>query len=249
MPASRSFTYHRRVLRGVRPSRFTESVGRAFLSRCALLVSILAILWASIVLACRRQSWSEPVRSVLGRQLLFTGVDGTYAALRFGAAVGILLHGDRGRPLDAWTPLELKLAPMSNIYRVRVGLRYDRQILRWLRLAARVDLWVVGPGPEPGRDPLVFSAWLGADFALGRYTRLTVGVIYYNADQHRVEGSQHVGLRAQQPPDLGGHQRGVPTPRRQLPQSGRPAVGCRDYRAICHDSPSQHHHARGRHGI
>ena len=124
MPASRSFTYHRRVLRGVRPSRFAESVGRAFLSRCALVVSILAILWASIVLACRRQSWSEPVRGVLGRQLLFTGVDGTYAALRFGAAVGILLIVQTALWIDAigmttdviaptlWRAIVRELAPL-----------------------------------------------------------------------------------------------------------------------------------------
>ena len=57
------------------------------------------------------------------------------------------------------------------------------EVVRYLRALA--DLWVVGPGPEPKRDPLVFSMWLGTDFALGRYTRLTVGVVYYNADQHR----------------------------------------------------------------
>ena len=132
---------------------------------------------------CQRPGWIL----VPNVGLLFSWGERHVLTARVDAAAGILLSGSRGRPRDTWTPLDLKLAPVFNVFRVRLGLRYDRQILRWLRLAARVDLWVVGPGPEPRRDPLVFSAWLGADFALGRYTRLSVGVIYYNADQHRVE--------------------------------------------------------------
>jgi phospholipid/cholesterol/gamma-HCH transport system permease protein len=68
-----------------------EFVGRKVLQRCAILASILAILWATIRLAMRPTSWTPAVRDVLGRQLLFTGVDGVYAAFRFGAAAGILI--------------------------------------------------------------------------------------------------------------------------------------------------------------
>jgi phospholipid/cholesterol/gamma-HCH transport system permease protein len=79
----------------------TEWMGKVFLDRCALIASILAILWAAVMLAIRRKSWSEPVRSVLARQLLFTAVDGTTAALRFGAAVGIMLIVQAALWIDA----------------------------------------------------------------------------------------------------------------------------------------------------
>lgn len=89
-----------------------------------LVASILAILWATIMLAFRRQSWTPPVRSVLGRQLLFTGVDGTSAAIRFGAAVGILIIVQAALWIDAigmttdviapvlWRAIVRELAPL-----------------------------------------------------------------------------------------------------------------------------------------
>ncbi len=66
-------------------------LGDQFLGRCATLASILAILWATVRLAARPASWTRPVRSVFARQLLFTCVDATGVAFRFGAAVGVLV--------------------------------------------------------------------------------------------------------------------------------------------------------------
>jgi phospholipid/cholesterol/gamma-HCH transport system permease protein len=77
-----------------------------------MLASLLAILWATITLALRRESWSQPVRGVLGRQLLFTGVDGTSAAIRFGAAVGILLIVQAALWIDAIGMTTDVIAPM-----------------------------------------------------------------------------------------------------------------------------------------
>ena len=53
--------------------------------------SILAILVATVQLALRPSSWSRAVRSVLSRQMLFTGADAVPVSLRIGAAVGVLI--------------------------------------------------------------------------------------------------------------------------------------------------------------
>ena len=124
MPATRVQPNRRPWLRAVRPSRLTELLGRSFLDRCATIASILAMLWATIMLASRRESWTPPVRGVLGRQLLFTGVDGTSAAIRFGAAVGIVMIVQAALWIDAigittdviapvlWRAIVRELAPL-----------------------------------------------------------------------------------------------------------------------------------------
>ena len=124
MPATRVQPNRRPWLRAVRPSRLTELLGRSFLDRCATIASILAMLWATIMLASRRESWTPPVRGVLGRQLLFTGVDGTSAAIRFGDSVGIVMIVQAALWIDAigittdviapvlWRAIVRELAPL-----------------------------------------------------------------------------------------------------------------------------------------
>ncbi|TWU56708.1 putative phospholipid ABC transporter permease protein MlaE [Rubripirellula tenax] len=73
------------------PSRVAAWLGDQVVGRFSTLASILAILWGTFILAIRPTSWTRPVRSVLARQLLFTCVDATSVAIRFGAAVGILI--------------------------------------------------------------------------------------------------------------------------------------------------------------
>ena len=102
-------------------------------------------------------------------------------------AVGLVLAGQRGAPLDTWAPLDLELAPVFNVFRVHLGVRYDRLLHRIWRLVGEVNLWAVGPGPEPQRHPVVVSTYLGTEVALGRYTRLSVGFHWYNSDQRRTK--------------------------------------------------------------
>jgi len=64
------------------------------------------------MLALRRDSWTEPVRGVLARQLLFTGVDGTSAAIRFGAAVGVVIIVQTALWVDAIGLSTEVIAPM-----------------------------------------------------------------------------------------------------------------------------------------
>lgn len=75
----------------VLPQRAMEFLGKQFLARCGTLVSILAILWATVGLAIRRSSWTSPVRTIFARQMLFTAVDAVPVALRFGGAGGVLV--------------------------------------------------------------------------------------------------------------------------------------------------------------
>lgn len=112
MHASRSRSYGLRLIKRIRLSHLPEAIGRAIVSRCKAVVSILSLLWASFSLASRPSSWTEPVRRVMSRQLLFTGVDGTWAALRFGAAVGVLLIVQAALWVDAIGMTTEMVAPM-----------------------------------------------------------------------------------------------------------------------------------------
>ncbi len=99
-------------------------LGDQFLGRWTTIASILAILWATIVLAVRPASWSPPVRSVLARQLLFTCVDAVSVGVRFGAAVGVLIIVQAALWIDAlgvttdlimpilWKAIVRELAPL-----------------------------------------------------------------------------------------------------------------------------------------
>lgn len=73
------------------PARTAEFTGRQFLGRAQTVASVLAVLWAAMMLALRPGSWTPPVRTVMARQLLFTAVDAFALVTRFGAAVGILM--------------------------------------------------------------------------------------------------------------------------------------------------------------
>ena len=73
------------------PLRLCALLGETFLKRFWSVASIFAILWGVVAVAIKPQTWTKPVRSVFARQLLFTGVDGMFVAVRFGAAVGVLM--------------------------------------------------------------------------------------------------------------------------------------------------------------
>ncbi|WP_218933745.1 ABC transporter permease [Rubripirellula lacrimiformis] len=82
-------------------TRAAGFVGDQFIGRVATIASILAILWATGKLALRPASWTRPVRSVFGRQLLFTCVDASSVGVRFGAAVGVLVIVQAAMWIDA----------------------------------------------------------------------------------------------------------------------------------------------------
>ncbi len=103
--------------------------------------------------------------------------------VRLDAAVGVRLEGDPAEPLDAWPVLDLLLAPIHRGHRVRLGVRHDVALLERLRVAGELSVIHAGAGPAPGRSPWLFTAWLGADLALGERLRGSLGVVVYDADQ------------------------------------------------------------------
>ncbi|MGI9473126.1 MAG: ABC transporter permease [Rubripirellula sp.] len=112
MTAIRQTTNLFRLLWAFRPSRIAESVGQAFIGRCNAIAAILAVLYGTTALAIRPSTWTPPVRSVFSRQLLFTAVDGISAAVRFGAAVGILVIVQAAIWIDTLGVTQDVVAPM-----------------------------------------------------------------------------------------------------------------------------------------
>jgi phospholipid/cholesterol/gamma-HCH transport system permease protein len=76
-------------------------IGEQAISRFEGVSSILAIMVATFQLAIRPASWSESVRTVFSRQLLFTGADAVSVSLRIGAAVGVLIIVQAALWIDA----------------------------------------------------------------------------------------------------------------------------------------------------
>ena len=92
--------------------RVAEWIGYQFLRRCLTLTSILAMLWATVVLAVQPKSWSPPVRSIFARQLLFTGVDAVSVAVRVATVVGVLLIVQAALWIDTLGVTTDAIAPM-----------------------------------------------------------------------------------------------------------------------------------------
>lgn len=99
-------------------------------------------------------------------------------------AAGLLLGGNPGRPLDAIPALDLLFAPAMNGWRARMGGRYDVALHDRVRLDVELNGYVVGASGD--RSPWTISSHLGLDFAVGRSSRFTVGVMHWNSDQHAV---------------------------------------------------------------
>lgn len=101
-------------------------------------------------------------------------------------AVGIVVAGERGTPLDAIPPIDLWTAPVYNKYRARIGVAYDLAATDWLRTRLEANLYRVGDAPDVLRSPYTFAAHLGLDLAVGSASRFTLGAMYWNSDQHAI---------------------------------------------------------------
>jgi hypothetical protein len=101
-------------------------------------------------------------------------------------AVGLGIGESAARPLDTYAPIELAFAPALNGFRVSTTAVGDYRLLRWLRLRLELSLHAIGEG-DPPRSPWIVQGSLAADLALGHSWRLSVGVTWYNHDQHAQE--------------------------------------------------------------
>lgn len=94
-------------------------LGRTSLDLLGGVAYIVAIIWTSLLLAIRRETWTRDVRTVFARQILFTGVDGLGVALRIGIAVGILLIVEAAMWLDYLGTTTDVMAPLLLAITVR----------------------------------------------------------------------------------------------------------------------------------
>jgi hypothetical protein len=134
---------------------------------------------------CQAPGWFlVPRVGALATYLL--GQDAAHAlTARADFAYGVRLAGLRPAPLDSFPYLDVLMAPVFNTYRARLGVRYDHQWLPWLRAAVEVDVYRIGEGPAPARDPWLVSVYVGLDARLTDWMRLTAGAMYWNSDQRR----------------------------------------------------------------
>lgn len=144
--------------------RLTAAIGALFIGLCGQIAAIAAVLWATFSLAIRPQTWTPPVRAVFSRQVLFTAVDAIPAALRFGAAVGVLLIVQAEMWIDAaglsnefiapilWRSVVREIAPLLACLVVigRSGIAISTE-LATMRVGGEVEVL-----DSQGIDPMTF---------------------------------------------------------------------------------------------
>jgi len=77
------------LVRGIEP--LFGRTGASFLRTWSTATYTLGVIGAVLFLAARPSSWTKAVRDVLARQILFTGVEAMFFAIRIAGAVGVLL--------------------------------------------------------------------------------------------------------------------------------------------------------------
>lgn len=108
------------------------------------------------------------------------------------AAVGLPLGRNDAGPLEASPALDVLFAPALSGWRTRLGALYDLSLTQRLRLRGYADLWLHGKQPSNWTT----DAGLGLDFAVGRSSRFTLGVIWWNGDQHAVDEESGARVRS-----------------------------------------------------
>lgn len=68
---------------------FVVKIGNQVLARWAVVRDIAGVVWVFLVLALNPSSWRRPVRSQLGRQILFSGVDALSLVVMIAVLTGI----------------------------------------------------------------------------------------------------------------------------------------------------------------
>lgn len=118
---------------------------------------------------------------------------------RLDAAVGLPLTDNAAAPLDTWiAPLEMAFAPVTTGLRVRLGGAWDKSLTERLRLRIEGNAYVTGTwpagivGPAKSGVPIFLNAHAGLDVGVGKSSRFTVGLAYWNLNTHKrvlVEGA------------------------------------------------------------
>ena len=98
---------------------------------------------------------------------------------------GLMLNGERPTPLDTYAPLEIVYAPLTHRHRSHLGVRAHHQWSGGAAYAFEFDVYRLGQVDD--RSPWVYTAYTGIDFALGKTTSMTLGLIYWNSDQRAMK--------------------------------------------------------------
>jgi hypothetical protein len=128
----------------------------------------------------------------------------TVFTARVDVTVGIPVTPGDAQPLDAPAPLNLLMAPVLTGIRTRAGVLVDRAIGDRFRVRGYADLYLHGRSAlAMGPDALTWSnvttrAGAGVDFAPGarRKNRITVGVAWWNSDQHEIDPATFARVRS-----------------------------------------------------
>lgn len=105
---------------------------------------------------------------------------------RLETTVGIPIGRNDAKPLDAWAPLDLLLAPPLTGYRSHLMAAIDHPLLPWMRGRLSLDGWLIGPS-DPGRSQVLFGGSAALDLRTSQRSTLTLGAVLYDYDQHREE--------------------------------------------------------------
>lgn len=119
----------------------------------------------------------------------------TWLTIKADLTVGVPLSHTDATPLDAPAPLELLLAPVLSGARARFGTLVERPFGARVRLRVYGDLYLRGRTPilQPPARPVWSNVTtrlgVGVDFLPGaqRRNRITVGVAWWNSDQHAID--------------------------------------------------------------
>lgn len=99
-------------------------------------------------------------------------------------AAGIPLSRNHATPLGAPAFLEVELAPALHGFRAHWGALYDRRLSDRFRARVYADVFVHAARPSP----FTLRGGAGIDLRVGTMSRFTLGAVWWNSDQHSLDG-------------------------------------------------------------
>ena len=118
-----------------------------------------------------------------GARASFGKTDGNVFTVLADVAVGVPLGRNELTPMGAWPFLEVALAPYITGFRGQVGALYDYKWSDRLRLRGYADAYFHRAAPSV----LTLRGGLNVDIRVGKMSRLSVGGVWWNADQQAID--------------------------------------------------------------
>jgi len=115
------------------------------------------------------------------------GAERSVITVHLNVAKGFAVSGKAAPPLGAWAPADVQLAPWLGQMRSRLKVGYDRAVAANVRVRAELGTYHTTQGDDDDRSPWTGSLYAGLDYRIGKASRITAGVIYWNSDMRGVE--------------------------------------------------------------